>query len=72
MIERGKQRIRVDGRERVFTIYTAAQAAVAMARFGELQVSIECHRSRLASIALLPLEPDALRQVASFRPTPPG
>jgi hypothetical protein len=72
LIERGKQRIRVDGRERVFTIYTAADAAVAMARFEKLQLSIECHRSRLATIALLPLEADALRQVRSNRPTPPG
>ena len=72
VIERGKLQIRVDGRERVFTIYTAAEAAVAMARLGELQLSIECRRSRLATIELLPLEPDALRQVTSLRPTPAG
>ena len=70
LIERGKQRIRVDGRERVFTIYAAAEAAVAMARFGELQLTIECHRSRLATIALLPLEPEVLQRVTSLKPTP--
>ena len=72
VIERGKQRIRVDGRARVFTIYTASNAAVAMAQLDQLQLSIECHRSRLATIALLPLEPEALRQAMSLRPTPPG
>jgi len=71
VIERGKQRIGVDGRERVFTIYTASNAAVAMAQFGQLQLSIECRRSRLATIALLPIEPEALRQAMSLR-TPPG
>jgi hypothetical protein len=68
VIERGKQRIRVDGRERVFTVYTAANAAVAAVRFGELRLSVECRRSRLATLELQPLKPDALRSIASFRP----
>jgi hypothetical protein len=71
VIERGKQRIRVDGQERVFTIYTASHAAVAVARFGQLQLSLQCRRSRLATIALVRLEPEALTEAMSLSPTPP-
>lgn len=52
VIERGKQRIPVEGRERVFTTYTAGPAAVAVAAIGDLDVMISCATSRLAKLEL--------------------
>lgn len=63
VIERSKQRIRVSGRERVFTSYTAAHAAVAVARMGDFRLSISCSRARLATLQLEPLDPDAFRKI---------
>jgi hypothetical protein len=67
VFDRSKHRIRVDGRERVFTLYTAASAAVAVARLGEFRLQIRCQRSRLTTLVLQTVAPDELRRMPAFR-----
>jgi hypothetical protein len=52
VIERGKARIAVDGRKRVFTTYTCGQAAVAVASLGDLDVMIRCPAKRFSALSL--------------------
>lgn len=60
VIERGRIRIPVEGRERAFATFTAGSAAVAVAAIGELDVTITCLAKRLSRLQLDRLDRDVL------------
>jgi hypothetical protein len=63
LVERGRTRIPVDGRERVFTTYQYRGHAVATAEVRGLAVTVGCRVRLLAAVQLGTLEPEQLRQL---------
>jgi hypothetical protein len=61
VIERGRQRLRIDGRNRTFTTYTAGSAAVAVGTVDGVSVLIRCRKRRLPKLALERVELAELR-----------
>jgi hypothetical protein len=56
VIERGKTLVRVDGRRRAFTTYTAACHAVANARVGDVDLQIRGPSGRLPELELVRMD----------------
>src|SRR5271155_4109 len=63
-IERGKTKVAVDGRERVFTTYTVqGRNACAMVSVRGLSVAVSCAPRRLNDLALATLDADEVRRI---------
>jgi hypothetical protein len=67
VIERGNQPVPIDGRTRMFTVYTTGAAAVGVATVEDVEVMVRCSRSRFASLALVPITPADLNHAFSRR-----
>jgi hypothetical protein len=63
LVERGRTRIPVDGRERVFTTYTYRGHAIATADVRGLTVTVGCRSRLLPTLRLGTLEPEQLKQL---------
>lgn len=63
LIERGRTRIPVDGRERAFTTYTYRDNVIATADVRGLAVTVGCRSRLLPAVRLGALEPEQLRQL---------
>jgi hypothetical protein len=67
-VERGKTRIAVQGRERVFTSYSYRAETVATAAVRGLYVTVQCQSRLLANLQLGLLDPDRLRDMLNTGP----
>lgn len=62
LIERGRQKIPIEGREHAFTTYTTGPVAVAVGTVDDLVVTMRCRKRRLPKLALGLIEASELRE----------